>query len=234
MIAIYKREMRAYFTTPTGYIFMAIFLAAAGFLFSLSTLQVMSSDISTYFQFLMYGYIVLIPLLTMKSFAEEKRMKTEQLLLTAPVSLWSMVFAKFLAAFTMFFGTVAISSLYYLVLGIYGDPNWAKIIGCGVAMLLIGTCFIAVGLLVSSLTENQFVAAMCTMGVLLGLVVVAVINSIIDNYIVRMVLDWFSIYSRFGNFTEGVFDFASILYYVSIAAVCLFLTVRVYEKRRFA
>lgn len=226
--------MRAYFTTPTGYIFMAIFLAAAGFLFSLSTLQVMSSDISTYFQFLMYGYIVLIPLLTMKSFAEEKRMKTEQLLLTAPVSLWGMVFAKFLAAFTMFFTTVAISSLYYLVLGLYGEPNWAKIIGCGVAMLLIGTCFIAVGLLVSSLTENQFVAAMCTMGVLLGLVVVAVINSIIDNYFVRTVLDWFSIYSRFGNFTNGVFDFASILYYVSIAAVCLFLTVRVYEKRRFA
>jgi ABC-2 type transport system permease protein len=213
---------------------MAVFLCASGFLFSLTTLQMQSSDISSYFQILMYAYIVILPLLTMKSFSEEKRMKTEQLLLTSPVSLWGMVMGKFLAAFTMFFGTVAVSSLYYLVLGIYGEPNWAKIIGCGVAMLLIGICFIAIGILISSLTENQFVAAMCTMGVLAGLIVVAVINAIIDNYYIRLVLDWVSIYSRFGNFTQGIFDFASILYYVSIAAVCLFLTVRVYEKRRFA
>ncbi len=234
MLAIFKREMRSYFTTPTGYIFMAVFLCASGFLFSLTTLQMQSSDISSYFRILMYAYIVILPLLTMKSFSEEKRMKTEQLLLTSPVSLWGMVMGKFLAAFTMFFGTVAVSSLYYLVLGIYGEPNWAKIIGCGVAMLLIGICFIAIGILISSLTENQFVAAMCTMGVLAGLIVVAVINAIIDNYYIRLVLDWVSIYSRFGNFTQGIFDFASILYYVSIAAVCLFLTVRVYEKRRFA
>ena len=234
MLAIFKREMRAYFTTPTGYIFMAVFLCASGFLFSLSTLQVQSSDISSYFQILMYAYIIILPLLTMKSFSEEKRMKTEQLLLTSPVSLWGMVMGKFLAAFTMFFGTVAVSSLYYLVLGIYGEPNWAKIIGCSVAMLLIGICFISIGILISSLTENQFIAAMCTMGVLAGLVVVAVLNAIIDNYYIRLVLDWISIYSRFGNFSQGIFDFASILYYVSIAAVCLFLTVRVYEKRRFA
>ena len=213
---------------------MAVFLCASGFLFSLTTLQMQTSDISSYFQILMYAYIVILPLLTMKSFSEEKRMKTEQLLLTSPVSLWGMVMGKFLAAFTMFFGTVAVSSLYYLVLGLYGEPNWAKIIGCGVAMLLIGICFIAIGILISSLTENQFVAAMCTMGVLAGLIVVAVINAIIDNYYIRLVLDWVSIYSRFGNFTQGIFDFASILYYVSIAAVCLFLTVRVYEKRRFA
>ena len=234
MFAIYKREMRAYFTTPQGYLFMAIFLCASGFLFSLSTLLMQSSDTATYFQFLMYGYIVLIPLLTMKSFAEEKRTKTEQLLLTAPVSLWGMVFAKFLAAFTLFFGTVVVSALYYLVLGIYGEPNWAKVIGCTVGMILIGACFIAIGLFISALTENQFVAAMGTIGALAGLVVVAVINGIIDNFIVRFVLDWISIYSRFTNFTQGIFDFSSAFYYVSICAVFLFLCVRVYEKRRFA
>ncbi len=234
MFAIYKREMRAYFTTPQGYLFMAIFLCASGFLFSLSTLLMQSSDTATYFQFLMYGYIILIPLLTMKSFAEEKRTKTEQLLLTAPVSLWGMVMAKFLAAFTLFLGTVVISALYYLVLGIYGDPNWAKVIGCTVGMILIGACFIAIGLFISALTENQFVAAMGTIGTLAGLVVVAVINGIIDNFIVRFVLDWISIYSRFTNFTQGIFDFSSAFYYISLCAVFLFLCVRVYEKRRFA
>ena len=170
----------------------------------------------------------------MKSFAEEKKAKTEQLLLTAPVSLWGMVMAKFLAAFTMFVGTVVISMLYYLVLGLYGDPNWAKVIGCTVAMILIGSCFIAIGLFISALTENQFVAAMGTIGVLAGLVVVAVLNGIIDSYAVRLVLDWLSIYSRFTNFTQGIFDFASAFYYVSLCAVFLFLSVRVYEKRRFA
>ncbi len=234
MFAIYKREMRAYFTTPQGYLFMAIFLCASGFLFSLSTLLMQSSDTATYFQFLMYGYIVLVPLLTMKSFAEEKKAKTEQLLLTAPVSLWGMVLAKFFAAFTMFAGTVVISMLYYLVLGIYGEPNWAKVIGCTVAMILIGSCFIAIGLFVSALTENQFVAAMGTIGVLAGLVVVAVLNGIIDSYALRLVLDWVSIYSRFTNFTQGIFDFASAFYYISLCAVFLFLSVRVYEKRRFA
>ena len=102
MQTIYKREMRSYFTTPTGYIFAAIFLCASGFLFALCTLQMQTSDVSAYFQFLMYAYIVVIPLLTMKSFAEEKKNGTEQLLLTSPVSLTSMVMAKFLAAFTMF------------------------------------------------------------------------------------------------------------------------------------
>lgn len=234
MAAIYKREMRAYFTTPQGYIFIAIFLCASGFLFSLSTLQVQSSDMSLYFQFLMYGYIILIPLLTMKSFAEEKRMKTEQLLLTSPVGLRSVVTAKFLGAFTMFFGTVALSTAYFAVLGLYGEVNWARVLGCTVGMILIGACFIAIGLFMSALTENQFVAAMTTMGVLAGLIVIAVINGIIDNYVVRSVLDWISIYSRFTNFSRGIFDFSGALYYVSMCGVFLFLTVRVYEKRRFA
>ena len=234
MQAIYKREMRSYFTTPTGYIFAAIFLCASGFLFALCTLQMQTSDVSAYFQFLMYAYIVVIPLLTMKSFAEEKKNGTEQLLLTSPVSLTSMVMAKFLAAFTMFAGTLLVSSVAMAVLGLYSEPNWARVIGCTVGILLVGICFIAIGLFVSSLTDNQFVAAIGTIALLAGLVVVAIINGLIDNYYLRLVLDWISIYSRYMNFTYGIFDVASAVYYLSICVVFLFLTVRVYEKRRLA
>lgn len=234
MQAIYKREMRSYFTTPTGYIFAAIFLCASGFLFALCTLQMQTSDVSAYFQFLMYAYIVVIPLLTMKSFAEEKKNGTEQLLLTSPVSLTSMVMAKFLAAFTMFAGTLLVSSLAMAVLGLYSEPNWARVIGCTVGILLVGICFIAIGLFVSSLTDNQFIAAIGTIALLAGLVVVAIINGLIDNYYLRLVLDWISIYSRYMNFTYGIFDVASAVYYLSICVVFLFLTVRVYEKRRLA
>lgn len=235
MLAIYKREMRSYFTTPTGYIFAAVFLCVSGFLFAFSTLQMQTADVSSYYQFLLYGYIIIIPLLTMRSFADEKKNGTEQLLLTSPVSLFSMVMAKFMAAFTMFAGTLIVSGVYFLVLASYAtNPNWAKIFGCTFGIMLVGMCFIAIGVFVSSLTESLFNAALGTMCILAGLVVAAILNSLIDSYILRVILDWLSIYSRYLNFTHGIFDIASLIYYISICVVFLFLTVRTYEKRRLS
>ena len=234
MFAIYKREMRSYFTTPIGYVFIAVFLAASGFSFALTTLQVQSSDVSLYFQILMFAYIVILPLLTMKTFAEERRTRTEQLLLTAPVSLPGMVMAKFFAAFTMFLGTLLVSSLYFYPMSLYGDVNWARAWGSLIAMVLIGMTFISIGIFVSSLTENQFTASFATIGILLGLMIVAALNNIIDSYAVRAVLDWISIYSRYMNFTYGIFDFGAVVYYTSICVVFLFLSVRVFEKRRWS
>ena len=234
MFAIYKREMRSYFTTPIGYVFIAVFLAASGFSFALTTLQVQSSDVSLYFQILMFAYIVILPLLTMKTFAEERRTRTEQLLLTAPVSLPGMVMAKFFAAFTMFLGTLLVSSLYFYPMSLYGDVNWARAWGSLIAMVLIGMTFIAIGIFVSSLTENQFTASIGTIGILLSLMIIAMLNNIIDSYAVRLVLDWVSIYSRYMNFTYGIFDFGAVVYYASICVVFLFLSVRVFEKRRWS
>ena len=234
MLAIYKREMRSYFTTPIGYVFIAVFLAVSGFSFALTTLQTQSSDVSLYFQFLMFAYIVILPLLTMKTFAEERRTRTEQLLLTAPVSLPGMVLAKFFAAFTMFFGTLLVSALYFYPLSLYGDVNWARVWGSLIAMVLIGMTFISIGIFVSSLTENQFTASFATIGILLGLMIVAALNNIIDSYAVRAVLDWISIYSRYMNFTYGIFDFGAVVYYTSLCVVFLFLSVRVFEKRRWS
>ncbi len=234
MFAIFKRDIKSYFKTPAGYIFMGIFLCASGFLCSLSTLQAQTCDVSSYFQLLMFAYVIIIPLLTMKSFAEERRQGTEQLLLTSPVSLWSMVLAKFAAAFTMFIITIAVSCLFFIPLGIYGEPNPGKILGCLIGMILIASCFIAIGLFVSSLTENQFVAAMGTVGFLAFLVVLGVLDSYITSPIISAVIGWVSIYSRFANFTYGIFDIAAVLYYISVCAVFLFFTVRIYEKRRYA
>jgi len=234
MFAVYKRELHSYFTTPIGYVFMAVFLAVAGFLYSITTLQSQTSDVSGYFQILLFAYIVVIPLLTMKSFAEERRTRTEQLLLTAPISLAGMVLAKFFAAFTMFFGTLLISSLYYIPLAMYGDVNWARVFGSMFAMMLIGMTFIAIGIFISSLTENQFTASLGTIGILLSFIIIAMVNSLIDSYAVRLVLSWISIYSRYSYFTYGIFDFGAVVYYISICVVFLFLTVRVFEKRRWS
>jgi len=235
MFAIYKKEMRTYFTTPLGYVFIAVFLAVSGFIFAVSTLQSETSDISGYFQLMIFGYIVMIPILTMRTFAEERRAKTEQILMTSPVSITGMVMAKFLAAFTMFLATVLVSCLYYIPLTNYAeDPNVGKAAGCFIAMLLIGMCFIAVGIFVSTLTESSVTASIGTMGILVGFAGAAIFNNLIDTYVIRYVLSWISIYSRYINFTYGIFDIAATLYYLSITAIFLFLAIRVYERRRYA
>ncbi|MDD4774473.1 MAG: ABC transporter permease [Eubacteriales bacterium] len=244
MLAIYKREMRAYFTSPIGYIYIAAYLAVSGFLFSMFTVQAViggsDTDLAMYFTIMIFVFAVIIPLLTMKSLSEERKMKTEQLLLTAPVSLPAMITAKFLAAYTMFAGTYLISCLDYYVLFRYAPdaltvPNLrATLIGYSIAILLLGGAFVAVGLFVSSLTENQITAVIGTMAILMASLLCAFLNQYIDVYAVRAVLSWLSIFSRFTNFTFGMFDYAALLYYISIMFIFLFLTVRVYEKRRWS
>lgn len=244
MLAIYKREMRAYFTSPIGYIYIAAYLAVSGFLFSMFTVQAViggsDTDLAMYFTIMIFVFAVIIPLLTMKSLSEERKMKTEQLLLTAPVSLPAMITAKFLAAYTMFAGTYLISCLDYYVLFRYAPdaltvPNLrATLNGYSIAILLLGGAFVAVGLFVSSLTENQITAVIGTMAILMASLLCAFLNQYIDVYAVRAVLSWLSIFSRFTNFTFGMFDYAALLYYISIMFIFLFLTVRVYEKRRWS
>ena len=128
MTAIYKREMRSYFTSPVGYIFVAVFLAVSAFIFMDCTVQAGDkSNVAAYFMYILYIFIIIIPLITMKLLSEERKMRTEQLILTSPVSLFGMVFAKFLAAFTLFGGTFGISSIiYYIPLSLYGTPNAAS------------------------------------------------------------------------------------------------------------
>lgn len=237
MLAIYKKELRSYFTSATGYVFVAAYLAVSGFLFSMFTMQYATAgddfDLGTYFTCVMFMCSILIPLLTMKIFSEERKLKTEQLLLTSPVSLGAMVGAKFLAAYTVFAGTFLISCLDYTVLFKYGDPTGGIIFGYSIAMLLLGAAFVAIGVFVSSLTENQLTAAVGTIAILMFMLMINFLNSYIDITAVRVVLNWISIYSRFYNFTYGIFDFAALVYYASISLVFLFLTVRVYEKRRW-
>ena len=236
MLAIYKREMLSYFTSPIGYVFIAVFLALNAFIFSVFTLMAgENSSVGTYFMFVMFIFIILVPLLTMKSFSEERKMRTEQLILTSPVSLMGMVFAKFLAAFTMFGGTFIGGNLInFATLYKYGEPNTAVLISSSIGILLIGSAFIAIGLFVSALTENQLVAAVGTMGILIFLLLVGLLNSYIDSYVVRIVIDWISIYSRFVNFSYGILDPATLVYYFSICFVFMFVTVRIYEKRRWS
>ena len=255
MLAIYKRELRAYFTSPNGYVFIALFLAMNALVFSFSTLlaetasgsalyfivavfQMISGTSSMtgcYFVMVMFFFMLLLPILTMKSFSEDRKSRTEQLLLTSPVSLTGMVFGKFLAAFTMFAGTLIVGDLLnFIPLYKYGTMNTARIVTCMLGILLIGAAFIAIGLFISAITENQIVAAAGTMGILMFLLLIGAVKNVIPSYPVRAVISWISIFNRFYDFTYGIVNFASLLYYLSICFAFMFLTVRLYEKRRWA
>ncbi len=233
MFAIYKRELKSYFISGIGYVYMAIFLASSALSFCLTTLQMQSTDISMHAIIMLFLFIILVPLLTMKLFSEERKLRTEALLLTSPVTLGGMVVAKYLAALTVFLITMVLSSLNFITLYMYAEPQTAVLFGNVIGITLVGAAFIAIGTFISSLTENQLVAAVATIGAILFLLVIGFVNAFIDSYAVRTVISWISIFNRYQNFTYGLFDFAAVLYYVSIIAVFLFLTVRVYEKRRW-
>ena len=188
MFAIYKRELRSYFTTAVGYVFLAIIVALSAVAFSLTTILQASNDVTTYFTVLLFILMVALPVLTMKLFSEERKMRTEQLLLTAPVSIAKIVTAKFFAAFTVFFGANLLCSLAYITLFIYSEPEGGIILGNIIAITLVGAAFIAVGIFVSSLTENQLAAAIGTFGILLAMLGIGLLSSVIPWYPVRYVL----------------------------------------------
>lgn len=234
MLAIYKREMRSYFTGVIGYVFLVIFLAVAGVAFAYTTLFSMSSNLSSYYTVMLLFSAIVLPILTMKSFSEEKKTKTEQLLLTAPVSIISVVAGKFLASYTMFAGALIFTALYAVILIPYGALSVAVIIGNVAALLLVGMVFISIGLFVSSLTENQLAAAVGTIAIILVLLGIGLLSTLLpSSYWLRFVLDALSVFNRFQNFTNGYFDIASLVYYLSVSCVFLYFTVRVYDRRRY-
>jgi ABC-2 type transport system permease protein len=228
--------MHAYFTSPIGYIFVAVLLALSGVIFSFTTVWVRTTSTSLYFTVMLFMFAVLIPILTMKLFAEERKAKTEQILLTAPVSIFGIVFAKFLAAFCLYAGTFLCSCLinFSALRAISGKSlDFAQISGNIVGIILLGAAFIAVGVFMSSLTENQVISAVTTFAVVLFMLLVWLLPSFINNTVLRVVVRWFSVIDRFLPFTNGIFPLTSVVYFVSLAVVFLFLTMRVYEMRRW-
>ena len=255
MLAIYKKEMRSYFINPIGYVYTGIFLVFSALLACYTTLVSESYSTTQYFTYMIFAFIILIPLLTMRLFAEERKGRTEQLLLTTPVTITGMVMGKYLAALTLYVSTVLISCINFIPIYVIAaaeragnstefshiGPVTAQLVGSVIALLLLGAAFIAIGTFISSLTENQLSAAVVTIGVLFAMVMLNMLNNITDSdgnqiigaYFIRAIINWFSVLSRYYTFSYGIFDFAAILYYVSLILVFIFLTIRVYEKRRW-
>ncbi len=235
MLAIYMRELKSYFLTPIGYIFCGMFLVISGMAFASCTLLEQStSSIGQYFVWMMIIFAILIPLLTMKLFADDKRNRTDQILLTSPVSIFGIVMGKYFAALTVFGVTFIVNSFNFVLLFNYGTPNLTSIFMNILGIFLLGAAFIAIGIFLSSLTENQLIAAVSAMGVNAAMLLLSTLASEVESTVLRTIIKWFSVIDRFTPFTNQMLDVSAIIYYISLAAIALFLTTRVIEKRRWS
>ncbi len=234
MSAIFKREVKAYFNSLIGYIFLGAFFAASGVLFSITSLQYGSADMSSMFSMLFFVLLVLIPLLTMRTLSEDKRAKTDQCLLTAPVSMTGLVLGKYLAAFLIYAIGVAMTLIYAVVVSFFGAVSWMEVLGNVVGLLLVGAAYIAVGVLISALTENQVIAAVGTFACCLALYLISAIAAIIPVDWISKIFSELSFSDRYTTFTYGIFDFSNVLFFISATVIFLFLTVRVLERRRWS
>lgn len=234
MFAIFKRELKSYFTSPLGYVFLAIFYAFSGLFFYIFSLSVGSTDISSVFLMMFIVLMVFVPLLTMRLLSEDKKQKTDQLILTAPVSLLSIVMGKFLAAYAIFAIGVAVMPVYGFVMSTFATVSWLPIWGNTVGLLLLGGIFVSIGLFISSLTENQMIAAIGGFFINLMILLMNTLKSALPNGFLQDVLSSISVYSRYSEITNGIFSLSSLIFFVSVIFIFLFLTVRVLEKRRWA
>ena len=219
------KELGATFTSPIAYAVATVFLVVLGYTFSLTLFFTKVANLTYIFHQMYVLLILLVPLLTMRAFADERRTGTAELLLTAPVADVSIVLAKFLASFALVLALLGASLTYALVLGRYGDPDWGPIYGGYLALVLLGALLVAVGTLTSSLTENQVVAAATSLGVFLMLWFADSIS-----YLLPVPLDLVAInVSLIGHFTpfvSGSMFLSDVGYYVSLALLALFLTTR--------
>ena len=215
MGAIFRREVLSYFTSPIGYIFLAAFYACSAVSFSSQALNYGTTQLDAVFGQMMIILIVLIPILTMRTLSEEKKNKTDQCLLTAPVSLWGIVFGKFLAAFLIYILGVAITVVYAVVVSAYAAPDWTVIIGNVTGLTLLGAAFIAVGMFCSSFTENQVVSAVISFIVMVGLYMFTTIGDVIPVDFIENMMSSLSNGARAAVVALAVAAVGAVIYFIA-------------------
>ena len=234
MKAIYRKELGQMFRTVIGYVYLAVFAVIGGLYFTIYNLLQANGDIRSFYSPMMSTVIFLIPILTMRSYSEERKMKTDRLLMSSPVSSFSVAMGKFLAQLTVFAIGLSFTLIYVLILASLGSFDGLVVAGNLIGMLVAAAAFIAIGMFISSLTENQITACIISYAVMLALWMIGTAQSYISNEFLSDLADWLSLANRFAEFSMGILDLSTLVYYLSITAFFL-LTVVIYsEKQRLA
>ena len=286
MTAIFKRELKSYLTSMVGYLFIFFVLVLTGIYFSAYQLSAGYSKFESTLSALTFVFLIGVPILSMRVLAEERKQKTDQLLLTAPVSVWDIVFGKYLALVAVFAIPVVIMCFYPLIMSKFGTVAYASAYTGILGFFLLGCANLAIGVFMSALTESQVIAAVLTFvflfsfymmngissffsetamstcvtfGILIialslmiysmiknavisgvvcvigevALVIVYVVKSSVFEGGIQKVLEVFNVSSHFENFTNSIFDVTGVLYFLSVIAICIFLTMQTILKRRW-
>jgi ABC-2 type transport system permease protein len=250
ILAIANKELRGYFASPIAYIVMGLFALTYGYFFyamllyfDRTSMQMMSMGggqtanvneqlISPSFQNTMVVFLFILPMVTMRTYSEEKRSGTIELLLTAPITDFEIIMGKFLGALGLYAAMLAVTLIHIGILFAIGNPEPLPILTSYLGMLLMGGCFISVGLLISSMTKNQIVAGMVTFVVFLMLWVIDWLATFMGPT-AQAVLNYLSFTQHLTDFMRGVLDTKHIVYYVTFIAFGLFLTARSVDTERW-
>ena len=233
IVAIAWKETKIYITSPMAFVIGAVFLAFTGVVFVRSisgpfpetTVRGLIDPASFFF-------VILSPALTMRLLAEEQKLGTLELLLTAPVRDYEVVLGKFIASFLILVGTLALTFYYVILLYWFGDPDTGPLLSSYLGLILYGAATLSIGLFASSLSANQIVASIVGMGTIILLSFVNQVGALVSG-VSSQILTQLSLTNHLDDFSRGVIDTNNLIYYVSFTALFLFLTVRSLETRRW-
>ena len=258
IIAIYRREMGSYFVSPIAYIVVGLFLLICGWFFNRilaffieqsMTAQMRSMQmgggapppmdvpglvLQNFFGIVSTIILFLLPMLTMGIYAEERKRGTMELLMTSPLTDFQIVFGKFLAALTLFVAMLAPTLIYHLIMSSYSEPGipWSVLWSGYLGLFLLGSVLVAMGAFISSLTESQIIAGVATFAVFLLLWVLD-FGARDASSTWSDIVQYLSILRHYDDFSRGVIDTTNVIFYVSLAAVSVFLTQRSLDSMRW-
>ncbi len=231
-ITIARRELSAYFVSPIAYLVAAAFLTLSGYLFSVLLITSRQAAFDVLFQNVGFILLFIAPLLTMRLLADEQKQGTIELLLTAPVRDWEVVFGKFLAALGLF-GVILLCTLVYplSLWAVGGRPDAGPLVTGYLGLILIAAAMLAIGTMTSSLTENQIVAAVLGFAILLFLWLIAAAGNVATG--AAGVLQALSLPDHYNDFARGAINLEDMIYYLSLTIGALFIATRMLETRRY-
>jgi ABC-2 type transport system permease protein len=231
--AIFKKELRVSFASPLAYVFLGVFLLLAGLFFTLGVEQTGEASLRTMLSNLSISLLFLLPLLTMRHFAEEQRQGTFEFMMTAPVPLWALLAGKWAASLALCGLLLGGTGLFPLLLAYYGDPDWGIIASSYLGMGLCCSAFVAAGMFTSSLTDEPVAAGLGGVVVLLPFWIAGGAAEVVAQEQVRVVLRHLSFLTHLEPFTRGVVDSAHALWFGLFTFAFLFFTWRSVESRRW-
>jgi ABC-2 type transport system permease protein len=231
---IFKKEVRTYFNSPIAYIFITLFLLLSGYFFGSTLFLQNQADLRSVFGFWVPFFLTLfVPAMTMRLIAEEKRSGTLEVLVTMPIKDSEVILGKYLAAFVLLLTAILLTFTYPLTISMLGNADGGSIVGGYLGLILMGASYLAIGVYISSLTENQIVAFIVSLAIIFILFMLDKILMLVPSGLVS-ILEYVSINYHFANIARGVIDSRDLIYYFSLMFLGLFLATRALASRKAA